>query len=53
MEGNPFPFYAKGDLTGSRDGVTCYEITTENALRYGWAAVRALRLLSRLPFVPA
>jgi len=39
-------------MTDAGAGISCTEITTENAIRYGWAAVRALRLLSKLPLAP-
>jgi hypothetical protein len=39
-------------MTDAGAGIACHEITTENALRYGWAAVRALRLLWKLGPIP-
>jgi hypothetical protein len=50
-EGFPaLPFFVNEDLTRSDGVIQCRQLTTAEAIQYGWRAVRAIRLLVELLF---
>jgi hypothetical protein len=49
-EGFPgLPFFVNEDLTRADGVIQCRQMSTAEAIRYGWRMVRALRYLLELP----
>ena len=46
------PFLVDTDLTRADGLISCRELTTTEMIRAGYRAIRLLRLLTELPFVP-
>jgi hypothetical protein len=44
------PFLVNEDLTRSDGAIVCQHMTTAEALRFGWRAVKALKIVLEVPW---